>query len=283
MPDPAVEQNLIAGLWTVAVVCSIWSWGPLGVAFLIGTGYENGGSEDPVAIEPDGTDTEYARLFAWICGRGYEPVGPGFMRLFFYYWHWVYRTRVWAFRSPAAGQYFFIQEPSFPLTGYYQVYFATCWADGGVLLTTGGATYTSGVDIFLSVGWRTENPVELEERHRETTERLKREGRRPEPDLSLAILLRTTHAMARKTRSPGSLAYLVTLGVLVFWQVGLVAATVWATGAWHWAPPVVAVAVVGWLRSFGLAVQYRRGRELIRRVRQERYPAEDANSGDEGV
>ena len=143
MLDPETEQYLAAGLWALAAGWTVWLWLPVAVCACGGTTYANGGHEDPPAIEPDGSDPRYAELYADLVARGYEPVGPAFMRLGFFVRFWVYRTRVWAFRSRAGRRFAFLHEsPTLP--GWYQVYFATCYADDRILLTVGGvgATWT---------------------------------------------------------------------------------------------------------------------------------------------
>ncbi len=94
------------------------------ISALGGTGYANGGEEDPAAIEPDGTDPAYTAAFEALRRLGYEPVGPGWMRLVFYLRSWTQRSRVRAFRKRSAGRFAFLHEQSF-LPGWHQVFFLT--------------------------------------------------------------------------------------------------------------------------------------------------------------
>ena len=98
--DPEAEELLTAALWTAAAAWAVWNWVPFALVCTIGMGYENGGTDDPAAVEPDGTDQEYADVYAALRSLGYEPLGPGFMCLWFHGWRWTLRTV--ALRAPVA-------------------------------------------------------------------------------------------------------------------------------------------------------------------------------------
>jgi hypothetical protein len=243
---PDVPDFVVLGLWAAAGLWLVWWFVPLTVSALGGTRYANGGEEDPAAIEPDGTDPAYAAAFDALRRLGYEPVGPGWMRLVFNLRAWVYRTKVRAFRNRAAGRFAFLHEtPVIP--GWHQVFFVTCWADGGLDLTAGGLadTFTTGDDGFASETVPTLDPAAVEAQHASRVAAREANGRRRDPDLSLASLLAATerHAgastitpTARLARTDlvamgGPLAVATALAVLVF-------------SPWSWAVPAVVLLVL---------------------------------------
>jgi hypothetical protein len=245
VPELDVPTPIVLALWAAAGLWVAWWFVPLTLSALGGTRYANGGEEDPAALEPDGTDPAYAAAFEALRKLGYEPVGPGWMRLTFNLRFWVYRTTVRAFRKRAAGRFAFLHEQPFA-RGWHQPFFATCWADGGLDLTAGGfgETYTAD-DGFACETLPTDDLGALEARHADRVAAREATGRRRDPDLSLATLLDATerHAgpstvtpTARLARTElvatgGPLAVATALAVLVF-------------SPWSWAVPAVVLLVL---------------------------------------
>jgi hypothetical protein len=264
MPLPDVPDFVVVGLWAAAGLWLVWWFVPLTISALGGTRYTNGGEEDPAAIEPNGTDPAYTAAFDALRELGYEPVGPGWMRLIFHLRFWVYRTKVRAFRKRAAGRFAFLHEQPFA-PGWHQVFFATCWADGGLDLTAGGLadTFTAD-DGFASESVPTLDPAAVEAQHASRVAAREANGRRRDPDLSLANLLAATGRYAgpstvaptaRLARTDlvamgGPLAVTTALAVLVF-------------SPWSWAVPAAVLLV---LTGFAvvLAVKTANLRALLR-------------------
>jgi hypothetical protein len=224
----------------------VW-WGvPLVISALGGTRYVNGGEENPAAIEPDGTDPAYAAAFDALRRLGYEPVGPGWMRLTFYIHWWTHRTKVRAFRKRAAGRFAFLHE-SPQLPGWHQVYFATCWADGGLDLTHGGlGAVRRSDDGFEAVGFPTDDPAVLESKHAHRIALREADGRRRDPDLSLTTLLDATerHAGASTVDATATAARAELLALGVFLALG-VGPPALLFGFWHALPPAAGLLVLG--------------------------------------
>ncbi len=246
MPDLDAPDAVAAALWIAFGAWAIWWSVPLAIGAFGGTRYANGGEENPGAIEPDGSDPAYATAFAALRALGYEPLGPGWMRLAFYLRFWVYRTKVRAFRKRSAGRFAFLHEgPNVP--GWHQVYFATCWADGGLDLTVGGlAESFSDVDGFACESLPTDDPAELEARHAARVAACEAAGRRRDTDLSLSTLLDATerHAQLSTLGPTAQLARmeLKIVGISVAIAVGIPASIV---GPWHWLPPAVGLVALG--------------------------------------
>lgn len=271
MPD-LDDPTLAAALWLAAGVWLVW-WGvPVLVTALGGTRYENGGTEDPAALEPDGTDPFYADTFDTLVRMGYEPLGPGWMRLTFYVRMWVYRTRVSAFRHRTAGRYAFLHDEPFT-PGWHQLIFATCWADGALDLTAAGAAEgLLDAREFTFAYLPTDDPATLEKFHAgREADRIAR-GHRRDPDLSLATLLDATERHSRaSTTGPAAELARKELAASLLILVGLVAVPIMLVGPVHAAGPLVALAVQAWL-ALAAAGQ----RRALRRTARDRIAARDA-------
>ncbi|HJZ57888.1 MAG TPA: hypothetical protein VKE74_23225, partial [Gemmataceae bacterium] len=196
------------------------------------------------------------------------PIGPGFMRVRFHDWFWAYRTRVEAFRSRAAGRFAFVQQHPFPLAGYHEVFFATCFKDGGLLITGGGSKVSNQTGNLVIRSWPTLDLYELEDGHQDAVEELIERGWQPDPDLSLETLLRATREN-RHTRD-AQIGCFILLGMVVVFQAGLVTLISVETGLWHWLPALAAIGVVAFVRTGGYMLQHNRAQELIRRAREAR-------------
>ncbi len=249
MPD--APDAVVTALWAALGLWAIW-WGvPLALSAVGATQYANGGTEDPAAVEPDGTDPAYAAAFDALRRLGYEPVGPGFMQLTFHMRDWVYRTKVRAFRKPRAGRFAFLHEgPHLP--GWHQLFFATCWADGGLDLTCGGFRESDSADDgFASETVPTDDPAALEARHADRVAGREADGRRRDPDLGLDTLLDATGRHARaSTLGPTARIAAVEFRLVGFPLVLLVGVPAVLLGAWHWLPPAAGLfglCVYAWL------------------------------------
>lgn len=258
MPNLDAPDTVVAALWVAFGVWAFWWLTPLVISAVGGTRYENGGDEDPAAVEPDGTDPAYAAAFDALRGLGYEPVGPGWMRLTFYLRWWVYRTKVRAFRKRAAGRFAFLHEGPF-LPGWHQLFFATCWADGGLDLTSEGFadSYSSG-DGFASEGVATSDPKDLEARHADRVAAREATGRRRDPDLALAALLAATERHANlSTIAPTAQLARTEAAALIVPLAVAVGMPALVLGAWHWLPPAAGLFGLGLYGSLVWRTQVR--------------------------
>src|SRR5947208_5847759 len=118
------------------------------------------------------------------------------MRLTFYGPDWRYVTQVRAFRSAASRTFAFIQKQPRPLDVWWLTMFATCWQDGGILLTNNGADQPPADGDYVVQGMESTDLAPVEELHWGAAAQLRAAGRRPDPDGSLDTLLRTTERHA---------------------------------------------------------------------------------------
>lgn len=281
MIDPETTDVLIAALWAVAAAVGLWVWTPPLAAAFVGSGYENGGHEDPAAVEPDGTDPEYDELFATLRELGYEPLGPGFARAWFQSIFWTYQTRIRVFRSRVAGRFVFVLRHRYPFIEHYRVVFVTCWDEDRLLTTHGGleavyARYPGGVALIHP----TENVHELERHHAAAAMGLAAEGWTRNPDLSMENFLRTSVEAARRQR-PVIRPHRGRLIVLLAAFAGLVALPAWYTGWWHWLPPLSWIVYTVALRQGIVRHMGERSARLRIKAKQDRSrpPADDTATG----
>jgi hypothetical protein len=271
MLDPEVEDVVITGAWLVAGAASLWCWVPILLHVLIGTGYENGGAEDTTATEPDGSDPDYTEVHAVLTELGYEPLGAGFMRLFFYRWSWRVRTRVRAFRSRATKRFAFVTNGSFPNHRYNHVFFATCWADGGSLLTTSWSVkflHVNGPDVTNLCP--TASVIALERHHAAAVSEMEAQGRAADADMSLNHLLSVTRSRAQRVRGQGRKAL---FSFALSWLIvqGLVTGiAVHRSGWWNLAPALTCIVALVLIRLIDLNAQLAHARALRQQVQRDR-------------
>lgn len=273
MPELDVPDAVVVALWVAAGAWLFWWFAPLMLTAVGLSRYANGGEEDPAAVEPDGTDPAYTAAFTALTKLGYEPLGPGWMRLTFHLRAWTYRTKVRAFRKRSAGRYAFLHEqPVVP--GWHQLIVATCWADGGLDLTSTGAvdTYTTGDDGFAMESVATADAAVVEARHADRVAAREATGRRRDADLSLRTLLDATerhagpstlHPTAKWARVElvaigGPLAVALAAAVLVF-------------GPWSWAVPAALLTVLCGLAILAAAARA----NLVAQLRRATEPPEE--------
>jgi hypothetical protein len=227
--------------WCLAVVLLGWTWLP---AFLSGLGwtrYTNGGSEDPTQLG-FATEPDFVFWAQQLTALGYEPLGSGWMRVTFNGPEWRYQTEVRVFRSNRTKTFAFVQKQPRPLDVWWLTMFATCWQDGGLLLTSNAADQPPSDGDYVVQGMESMDLNAVEELHRAQVARLQHSGRRIDPDGSLDTLLRATqqHAgvAARQTGMKLGQTYLLTHAAIHAVLSVPAAATM---GLLHWSVPMVNV------------------------------------------
>jgi hypothetical protein len=256
VPELDVPDAAVVALWVAAGAWLCWWFVPLLICSAGGTRYANGGEEDPAAIEPDGTDPAYTAAFEALTRLGYEPVGPGWMRLTFHLRAWTYRTTVRAFRKRSAGRFAFLHEQPFA-PGWHQLILATCWADGGLDLTAGAAADTYAADDgFAMETLATGDPAAVEARHAERVAAREAIGRRRDPDLSLRTLLDATERHAGpSTIEPTAKTARVDLVAMGGPVAVAAAAAVLVFGPFSWAVPAALLVVLTGLAVLAAAAR----------------------------
>jgi hypothetical protein len=265
--NPMDEPTLSAILWGVAVLFLGWTWVPALVSGLGGTRYTNGGSDDPTALDPTPGDPDYAFWHRQLIGLGYEPVGPAWMRISFHGPEWRFETRVRVFHSRAKQTFVFIQRQPRPMDVWWLTSFATCWRDGGLLLTSNAVDEAPGEGDYVVQGIESIDLAAVEELHLGQKARLEAGGRKPDRDGSLGTLLKAAEQHAGRTaRHLGARlgqTYLATHAAIHLFLSFPVA---YMLGVGHWAVPMVNLVLGGILRMSEYAAKRQAGTVMRTRL-----------------
>lgn len=233
------DTTLAVALWGVAVIVLGWTWVPALVSGLGGTRYANRGTEDPSALET-AAEPDYLFWARQLAARGYQPAGSAWMRLTFYGSDWRFEARVRAFWAADRKTFAFMQKQPRPLDVWWLTTFATCWQDGGLLLTSNGEDQPPDSGDFVVQGMESTDLAAVEELHQNEAARHRAGGRRPDPSGTLDTLLAATdrHARlaARHTGVKLGQSYLLTNGLI---HAVLSVPAVYTMGFFHWAVPLV--------------------------------------------
>ena len=267
------DATLAVALWGVAVIVLGWTWVPALVSGLGGTRYANGGTEDPTALQT-AAEPDYLFWARQLTARGYAPIGTGWMRLNFYGSDWRFETHVRAFQAGDRKTFAFIQKQPRPLDVWWLTAFATCWQDGGLLLTNNGEDQPPDAGDFIVQGMESKDLGAVEELHQNEVARLRAAGRRPDPngslDTLLAVLDRHAGPAARNTGVKLGQSYLLTHGLI---HVALSVPAAYTMGFLHWSVPMVNL-ILGVLLGVSEHMARRRAAALLR----EQVPAQPAET-----
>jgi hypothetical protein len=233
------DTTLAVVLWGAAVLILGWTWVPALVSGLGGTKYANGGTDDPTALEPAAREHDYAYWHRQILALGYEPLGPAWMRITFHGPQWRYDTQVRVFYSRSKRVFAFVQKQPRPMDVWWLTMFATCWQDGGILLTNNATDEPPGEGEYIVQGMETFDLAAAEELHLGEQTRLEGTGKRADTDGSLEALLKSTERYAGQSARYVSLrlgqTYLATHGFIHFFMSLPPAILV---GPGHWGVPL---------------------------------------------
>lgn len=254
------DTTWAALIWGAAVLLLAWTWVPALISGLGGTRYANGGSEDSTAFD-SAAEPDFLFWHRQLVARGYEPLGAGFMRLTFYGSDWRYETRVRAFRSADRKTYAFVQRQPRPLDVWWLTMFATCWQDGGLLMTNNAVDQPPVEGEYVVQGMESTELRAVEELHQNEVSRRRAAGRRPDPDDSLDNLLRATarHAgpEARFTGVKLGQSYLLAHAAI---HAVLTTPVAFIMGLGHWGVPTVNLVLGAVLLASEYMAKQRAGR-----------------------
>jgi hypothetical protein len=264
------DTALAVILWGLTVLLLGWTWVPALLSGLGATRYANGGSEDPTLLQT-AAEPDYLFWQRQLTALHYQPLGVGWMRLSFYGSDWRYETQVRAFRSADRQTYAFVQRQPRPLDIWSLVMFATCWRDGGILLTNNAADQPPDTSDYVVQGMETTDLAVVEELHRREATQLRTTGRRPDGDGSLDTLLRATARHA----GPQACYHGVKLGQSYLLAHAAIHAVLSAPAAptmgfGHWSVPMVNLVLGAILAASEFMAKQRAGRlmraQLARQV-----------------
>ena len=257
----------IVALWGAAALVLGWTWVPALLSGLGATRYANGGTEDPSVLQT-AAEPDYLFWQRQLAARGYEPLGAAWMRLTLYGHDWRYETQVRAFRSAERKTFAFIQKQPRPLDVWWLTVFATCWTDGGVLVTNNGADQPPDTADYVVQGMESMDLAAVEELHRGEAVRLRATGRRADPDGSLDTLLRATarHAGPQACYLGVKLgqSYLLAHGAI---HAVLTVPVAMTAGLGHWGVPLVNLILGSILAASEYMARQRAGRLMRAQLR----------------
>jgi len=245
------ETAVVVLLWGVTALLLGWTWIPALIGGLGGTRYSNGGSEDLTVLDPERGEADYLFWHSQITALGYEPLGTGWMKINYHGPSWRYETQVRVFHSRAEQSYVFIQKQPKPLDVWWITMFATCWTDGGLLLTSNSADEPPGNGDYIVQGIESEDLRAVQELHLAERDRLLKSGKRTERDHGLETLLNAARVhsgpAARYLGMKQGQSYLLAHGLIHFF-VSIPAAFL---SNWdHWSLPMVNL-ILGSLLALG--------------------------------
>jgi hypothetical protein len=271
MPGFDVKTAIIV-LWGLTVLVLAWTWVPALIAALGGTRYLCGGTNDTHGTEAASAQPDYAFWAEQLESLGYEPIGHGWMRINFAGQDWSLFTPVRVFRNSQKQCFAFMQKAPAPYYFWPGAVFATCWADGGLLLSDNNlAAQPHPDDDFIKQGVVTLKLSDVEDLHLATMEVLKRRGRKPDAELNLETLL---HA-AERHFAPESKKHYGRAGTQYLFAHGLIhicvsAPAAYISGITHWTVPLanLVLALILLLGESAQKRQYARAVRAALRMRQ---------------
>src|SRR5262249_14951483 len=133
---PMSDTTLAVVLWAAAALVLGWTWLPALISGLGGTRYANGGGEGPTGLEAGADESDFAFRHREVFAVGDEATGTRRHAMTFHGPQWRYEVAVRAFYSRSKSSYAFVQKQPRPINVWWLTMFATCWQDGGILLTS---------------------------------------------------------------------------------------------------------------------------------------------------
>jgi hypothetical protein len=266
------QDTLVIIVWGLAALVLAWTWVPAFIAALGGTRYSCGVSNAEHSLEPSAREPDYSFWAEQLLALGYEPLGAGWMRVSFAGPEWSLFSVVRVFNNTAKNCYAYMEKAPAPFNFWPGAVFATCFANGALLLTDNNrAVEPHPDDECIRQGIVTLKLAEVEAFHLATLEALRGLGRKPDPELNAEALLHATEQHdgpeARRTHSRAGTQYLFAHG-LIHICVSIPAA--YLLGFAHWSVPLanLVLALVLLLGESSQKRHYARAVRAALRIRQ---------------
>jgi hypothetical protein len=247
---PEIDKNtVVVALWALAVIVLAWSWVPALISALGGTRFLCGGSLETYGMEPSAKEPDYSYWAEQLLAAGFEPLGNAWMRTNFAASDWSLYSDVRVFRHPQAQCFAFMQKAPAPFNFWPGVVFATCWADGRLLITDNNSATDPKPDAELIrqgvVSLRLDKVLSF---HLATMEVLRRSGSNPDPELTIDTLIHSweRHLGPEQRGYYGHAArqYLFVHGLVL---ILLTSVAAYFTGITEWQVPVTNLAIASLL------------------------------------
>jgi hypothetical protein len=271
------ETTLAAVLWGATALLLGWTWIPAFISGLGGTRFSNGGSDDPTAIASPAGEADYAFWYHQIIALGYGPVGPAWIRINLSGPNWRYETPVRVFYSRTEQTFIFIQKQPRPMDVWWLTIFATCWQDGGLLLTNNQVDEAPEDGHYVLQGMESTDLAAVAELHRGQRDRIQAAGKRPIADGHIDTMLKATSEYARVSARQVGLrlgqSYLASHFLIHLLLTGPLIAL---TGFINWPAPLANL-LLGSLLATGEYVARRRSGLIMRKTLLAQMAADPAS------
>ena len=270
---PGVDPNtVIITLWGLTAIVMAWTWIPALIAALGGTRFHCGWSSETLAMTPTIGEPDYSFWAEQLIALGYQPIGSGWMRIDFAGSDWSLHSSVRVFRNDQKNSFALMQKAPAPYHFWPGAVFATCWADGGLLVTDNNlAADPHPDDEYIRQGMVSLKLADVEALHLATVEVLRRNGRKLDSDSSMESLMHAAERHfgpeARRSHSRSGTQYLFAHGMI---HLCVSTPAAYIAGLGHWSVPVANL-VLAVILLFGENSQKRQYAREVRkalRVRQ---------------
>ena len=260
------DATLAIVLWGLTALVLGWTWIPAIISGLGGTRFSSGGTDDPTALTPSTSEPDYAFWHEQLTRLGYEPVGPAWIRINLSGSNWRYETPVRVFHNRSEQTFAFLQKQPRPMDVWWLTIFATCWQDGGLLLTNNQVDEAPDNDKYVLQGMESMDLAAVQELHRGQRERMQAAGKKPIADGHIDTLLKATSDYARgSARHVGvklGQSYFATHLLAHLFVTGPI---IYLLGFTHWASPTANL-VLGLFLAGGEYIARRRGGAIMRKT-----------------
>lgn len=173
--------------WVGVAIVLGWTWLP---AFLSGLGGVRAKVHlsDVATFDHAARDPAFQAWDAQIQQAGFRPCGEGSLRIGCAAAKWRWDTALVVYAVPREFAYIIIQQQAAPVRVWTPVIVATCWTNGGLLLTNNAQTTERDEGDYTTQGLETNDLQALLELHRSEVQSLANKGFRLERELTLETL-----------------------------------------------------------------------------------------------
>ncbi|MCE9532276.1 MAG: hypothetical protein K8T89_14320 [Planctomycetes bacterium] len=269
---PGIDRNTqLILLWGLAILVLGWTWLPALIAALGGSRFTQGISNEAAGKDLSSPDRDDALWANQLQALGYELIGSGWQRINFASSEWSQYMPLRVFRNEYKNCYAFMQRAPAPFYFWPGAVFATCFADGGLLLSDNNLDAAPNPDDeVIRQGLVTLNLADVEELHLATMAALNRAGRKPDSDLGMETLLQALERVIapgiKKQNGRAGTQYLFVHGL-----IHLCASTplISLLGVGHYSVPIVNL-VLGLILGLGESSHKRQYARAVREAIRER-------------
>lgn len=276
------RNSAIFVLWGVTALVLAWTWIPALISSIGGTRYLSGLAPDLEASDRARREPDYEFWANQLLALGYEPIGSAWVRINFAGPEWIIFTPLRVFVHPQKQCYAYMQKAPAPFWFWPGAVFATVWSDGTLLVSDNNvAADPNPDDELIRQGIVTLKLAELEIAHLATMDVLRRDGRKPEGELTVETLLvsmqRHFGTEARRNYGRAGTQYMFAHGLI---HICLSTPAAYVAGIGHWSVPLVNL-ILALIMLYGESSQKRQYAAAVRYAFRQKQVGWD-ESKDEG-